>query len=664
MSTNQPAQVASAGAGGEGAGPDARRLRTILIAVSIALMAVIASVSGLNVAQTHMAVEFGASQNTVLWIINIYTLALAALLLPLGAIGDRLGRKPMLIAGLGVFGAANVVAGLAPTAEVMIAARVAAGAGAAMIMPITLAVITATFPEEQRGKAIGVWTGVAGGGGILGMFLSALLVDVADWRLLFVLPVALVVVALGMTLRSVPNSRERSAHPFDIVGALVSTVAVIGLIFVLQEGPERGWTAPVTLGSLGVGIVAGIGFVAWELRRRDASLLDVRLFRERGLRGGSLTLLVVFGVQAGIAVVMFPFFQAVLGWSGLLSTVAMMPMAVAMMLTSGLAPGLAARIGSRPTMAVGIALAGSGLALMALFVSVDGGYLTVLPGMLAMGIGMGLSMTPSTEAITGSLPRGKQGVASALNDVTREFGTALGVALLGALLSAGYRGAIDDRLDGVPRGQRTPPAKASPTRSRPRAAPEHTTGRSSTPPSSHSSTAGSRPCGRASRSWRHCWSASRSVARRAPPPPKWPSPGPSRSTGLVLLMRKCADPADAVCHAYGRRAAGAEGALPVDGRACGPSGGGGAATTVRGRRAGAGPLRVGQGPDRCRGRPRADAVGGVRGGDGGGLRAGAPPGAGRHVTRPLGAARWMKGLRRRAVGACSDGPGRSGVRQT
>ncbi|MEV0573308.1 MFS transporter [Streptomyces sp. NPDC050392] len=452
MSTNQPAQVASAVAGGEGAGPDARRLRTILIAVSIALMAVIASVSGLNVAQTHMAVEFGASQNTVLWIINIYTLALAALLLPLGAIGDRLGRKPMLIAGLGVFGAANVVAGLAPTAEVMIAARVAAGAGAAMIMPITLAVITATFPEEQRGKAIGVWTGVAGGGGILGMFLSALLVDVADWRLLFVLPVALVVVALGMTLRSVPNSRERSAHPFDIVGALVSTVAVIGLIFVLQEGPERGWTAPVTLGSLGVGIVAGIGFVAWELRRRDASLLDVRLFRERGLRGGSLTLLVVFGVQAGIAVVMFPFFQAVLGWSGLLSTVAMMPMAVAMMLASGLAPGLAARIGSRPTMAVGIALAGSGLALMALFVSVDGGYPTVLPGMLAMGIGMGLSMTPSTEAITGSLPRGKQGVASALNDVTREFGTALGVALLGALLSAGYRGAIDDRLDGVPRG--------------------------------------------------------------------------------------------------------------------------------------------------------------------------------------------------------------------
>ncbi|WP_062437633.1 MFS transporter [Herbidospora daliensis] len=444
MSIHQSAQAATV--------PDARRLRAILIAVSTALMAVIASVSGLNVAQTHLAVEWGASQTTVLWIINVYTLALAALLLPLGAIGDRLGRRPMLIAGLVVFGAAGVVSGLAPSAAVMIGARVAAGVGAAMIMPITLAVITSTFPEEERGRAIGVWTGVAGGGGILGMFLSALLVDVAHWRWLFVLPVALAVVALAMTARSVPDSRERSAHAFDTVGALLSAVAVIGLIFVLQEGPERGWTDPVTLVGLVAGLAAAVAFVAWELRRRDASLLDVRLFRERGLAGGSITLLVVFGVQAGVAVVLFPFFQAVLGWSGLVSTVAMLPMAGTMMAASGLAPRLAATIGARATMAAGVALAGLGLVLMALLVSVDGGYPPVLAGLLAMGVGMGLSMTPSTEAITGSLPRAEQGVASALNDVTRELGTALGVAVLGALLANGYRGAIDGRLDGVPAG--------------------------------------------------------------------------------------------------------------------------------------------------------------------------------------------------------------------
>ncbi|MFE4262062.1 MFS transporter [Streptomyces sp. NPDC056883] len=459
MSTHQPTGAASPDAPGPGPvtvhgddGPDPRRLRIILITVCIALMAVIASVSGLNVAQPDLAVEFGASQSTVLWIINLYTLTLAALLLPLGALGDRLGRKPTLLAGLAVFGIASALAGLAPSAEVMLAARLLSGVGAAMIMPITLAVITSTFPEEQRGRAIGVWTGVAGGGGILGMFLSAALVDVANWRYLFVLPVALVVVALVMALRAIPDSREAPRHSFDTVGALTSVVAVSGLIFALQEGPERGWSDPATLTGLVAGLLAAVAFVVRELRLRDAALLDVRLFRERGPAGGSLTLLTVFGVQAGIFVVLFPFLQAVLGWSGIRSTLALMPMAVAMMAASGLAPRLTPRIGARATMATGILLAGAGLALMAGIVSVDGGYPSVLPGMLAMGIGMGLAMTPSTEAITGSLPRERQGVASALNDVTREFGTALGVALLGALLSAGYRGAVDGRLHDIPQG--------------------------------------------------------------------------------------------------------------------------------------------------------------------------------------------------------------------
>lgn len=445
MSTNQVSPAAPAADA-----PDTRQLRAILVAVSVALMAVIASVSGLNVAQTHLAVDFDASQTDVLWMINIYTLTLAALLLPFGALGDRLGRKPMLLAGLIVFGVASVAAALAPNSEIMLASRTLSGVGAAMIMPITLAVITSTFPEAERGRAIGVWTGVAGGGGILGMFLSALLVDVASWRWLFVLPVVLIAAALAMTVRSVPNSREHSGHSYDLAGALSSAVAAVGLIYVLQEGPERGWSDPVTLTSLAVGLVALAAFVAWELRRRGASLLDVRLFRERGLAGGSVTLLVVFGVQAGIAVVLFPFFQAVLGWSGLLSTLGLMPMAVLMMMTSGLAPRLAARIGPRSTMALGIALGAVGLVLMALIVSVDGGYLSILPGMIAMGIGMGFAMTPATEAITASLPREKQGVASALNDVTREFGTALGVAMLGALLSAGYRNSMDGKLTGIP----------------------------------------------------------------------------------------------------------------------------------------------------------------------------------------------------------------------
>lgn len=446
----RPSAAASAAASAsDGLIADPRRRRAVLIAVCVALMAVIAPVSGLNVAQQEFAVAFAASQTTVLWIINVYTLTLAALLLPFGAIGDRIGRRPVLLVGLVLFGAASTAAGLATSSEMMIAARLLAGAAAAAIMPVTLAVITSTFPNEERSQAIGVWSGVAGAGGLLGMFVSALLVDVASWRWLFALPVVLVVAALVLSARAVPNSREHSGEPFDTGGAALSVVFAVGAVFALHEGPERGWSHPLTILAV-VAAVAGLGgFLAWELRH-SAPLLDVRLFRDRRLAGGSMTLLTVFGVLAGIFVALYPYFQAILSWSGLRSTVALLPMALTMMLMSGLAPKVAKAIGARATTLMGVAAAAGGLAVLAAMVSVDGRYLSVLPGMLIIGIGMGLTMPPATEAITSALPRSNQGVASALNDVTRELGTALGVALLGAVLTAGYQASIGGRLDGVP----------------------------------------------------------------------------------------------------------------------------------------------------------------------------------------------------------------------
>ncbi|MDJ1470695.1 MULTISPECIES: MFS transporter [Xanthocytophaga] len=425
-------------------------LKKILISVCIALMAVIASVSGLNVAQPMLALEFDISQSTVLWIINIYALTLAALLLPLSAVGDRLGRKKMLLMGLVIFGAASMLSAIATNVAIMLLARLMTGIGAALIMPITLAVITSTFPSEERSKAIGIWTGVAGGGGILGMYLSALLVDVASWRWLFLLPVVLGVISIIMTIRFIPDSIEKSEHRFDIVGSLLSVIAIAFLVYGLHEAPGLGWTAPLVLSSLFIGILAVIGFIIWELGYQGA-LLDVRLFGKRNLSGGSITLLTVFGVQAGIFIVLFPFFQGVLGWSGLRSTIGMMPMAVLMMLSSALAPKLVLKVGSRYTIAFGIALGAIGALLMGQLVSVEGGYVSILPGMLVMGLGMGFSMTPSTEAITSSLPADRQGVASALNDITRELGTALGVALLGPLVSAQYRVAIGEKLSGFPK---------------------------------------------------------------------------------------------------------------------------------------------------------------------------------------------------------------------
>ncbi|MEH3033311.1 MAG: MFS transporter [Aeromicrobium erythreum] len=412
-------------------------------------MAVVASVSGLNVAQPDLAATFGASQSEVLWIINAYTVTLAALLLPLGAVGDRWGRRPVLVTGLLVFGVANVAAAIAPSTEAMVAARLVSGVGAAMIMPVTLSVITASFPAAERSRAIGTWTAVAGGGGILGMYLSALLVDVATWRWLFVLPVVLTVVALVLGLRTVPGSRVPATGRPDVVGALTSVVATLGLTSALHEAPSLGWDAPFVLVALGAATVAGAVFVAWELRV-GSPLLDVRHFRARGLSVGTSSLLVLFGVVGGVSLVLYPFLQVVLGWGGLRSTLGLMPLAVLMMVTSGLAPRVAARLGARLTIAAGLGAAAAGLALMALLVSPDRGYVAILPGLAVTGLGAGLAMTPSTEAITSSLPREQQGVASALNDLTRELGSALGIALLGGVVVAGYRSAVEGRLAGVP----------------------------------------------------------------------------------------------------------------------------------------------------------------------------------------------------------------------
>ncbi|EME19168.1 Emrb/QacA subfamily drug resistance transporter [Rhodococcus triatomae BKS 15-14] len=385
----------------------------------------------------------------MLWIINTYTLTLAAFLLPLGALGDRLGRKPVFNIGLIIFGVANVAAAATPVMEVMLAARLLSGIGAAMIMPVTLSVITSSFPDKERSKAIGMWTAVAGGGGLLGMYLSALLVDVTSWRWLFALPIVLTIAALLIGARAIANSREHAPGRFDALGTLTSIVATVGVTFALHEAPSLGWTDPIVLIPLIAAVLATIAFITWELRT-PFPLLDIRYFRTRGLSSGTTLLLVLFGVQGGVSLVLYPFFQVVLGWSGLLSTLGLMPMALLMMFASGLAPHVAARLGVRACMVTGLTIATTGLALMAGLVSAEGGYLSVLPGLTAMGLGAGLAMTPSTEAITSSLPREQQGVASALNDLTRELGAALGIALLGGLLVAGYQNAIASRLTGVP----------------------------------------------------------------------------------------------------------------------------------------------------------------------------------------------------------------------
>jgi EmrB/QacA subfamily drug resistance transporter len=420
---------------------DPRRRRRVLIAMLTALVAVIASVSALNVAQQELAIELDASHSTLLWIVNGYTLALAALLLPIGAIGDRWGRRHVLLAGLALFVVSSIGAALATSAAALLIARVAGGIAAAMIMPVTLSVITSTFPAEDRARAVGLWAGFAGAGGIIGLWASAFVIDRFAWPLVFALPAALAVAALVLSVTSVPNSREHAEGRFDLLGAVLSAAAIGGLVLAIHEGPERGWSDSLTVASLVAGVLALVGFIAYELRTPHP-LLDVRVLGDRSVAAGSLTMVTMFAVLFGVFLVGIQYLQAVLGFSALRSAAGLLPIAAVMMPMSNVAPRLAARFGTRLTLMGGLGVFAGGLTMLAMMPSADGGYWSMAPGLAVVGLGMGLAMTPSTTAITESLPAERQGVASALNDTVREIGGAVGVALLGSVLNASYADAV------------------------------------------------------------------------------------------------------------------------------------------------------------------------------------------------------------------------------
>lgn len=428
---------------------DARRRRLVLAAMCIALVAVVASVSGLNVAQQALATDLGATQSQLLWIINGYTLVLAALLMPVGAIGDRWGRKPILLIGLVVFSLSNFASAFSTDPTTLIGLRVLAGVGAAMIMPVTLSVITTSFPREEQAKAIGTWAGFAGAGGIIGLFVSAAIIDNATWPWVFALPIALAAISFVLTTAFVPHSVEHTEAGFDVAGSILSAVAVGGLVLAFHEGPEQGWNAPITVTALAAGIIGAAAFVAVELRR-DHPLLDVRIFAIRGLAAGSINLFVVFAVMFSLFLVLVQYLQAVLGYSALGAASGLLPMAIMMMPLSTIAPTIAERIGFRRTLVTGMLLMSAGLFTFATLANPDGGYLTVLPGILILGAGVGLSMSPSTAAITASLPEEKQGVASALNDTVREMGGAVGIALIGSVLNSAYQANIEPATSALP----------------------------------------------------------------------------------------------------------------------------------------------------------------------------------------------------------------------
>ena len=425
-----------------------RRRKAVLRVMCLALMMVVAGVASLNVALPGIAHDTGASQTQLQWIIDAYALVFAALLLPAGAIGDRFGRKPLLAAGLALFGALSVAALFFHSPGTLIALRAGLGVAAALIMPVTLSVITTVFPAHERGKAVGTWVGVAAGGGVIGLLSSGILLHFFSWSSIFALNVVLAALALTGTLLIVPATRESRPPRLDPVGTLLSVVALAALVFGTIEGPDQGWTNPLTLASL-LGGFAGIAlFVLWELNRREP-MLDPRNFLRPGFGAGSLSISVQFFAAFGFLFLALPYLQLVLGYSPLQAAAALLPMAVVVIPLSRFAPRIAAHVGVRVTGPIGLGLMATGLIVVSTL-GTAASYWHFLAGLLPFGAGMALSGSPATTAIVASLPRERQGVASATNDVSRELGGALGIAVLGSVLNTAYRSGVEQDTAALP----------------------------------------------------------------------------------------------------------------------------------------------------------------------------------------------------------------------
>ena len=430
------------------AGTTRPRTGPILAVVSVALMTVVSAVSGLNVALPDLARETGATQTQITWIVDAYTVVFAGLLLFAGAIGDRFGRRLLLVTGLAIFGSAAAAGMVVTDPSLLIGLRAMMGVGAAAIMPTTLSVITTSFPVEERPKAIGVWVGVAGGGAVLGLFGSGLLLEFFSWSSFFGLNVALATVALVGTLAVVPSSVDPNAPRLDIVGAVLSLVAVSATVFAIIEGPDRGWDEPLTVVGLVIGLLAGVAFVLWELRSA-APMLDPRLFKVRGFSAGALTVMVQFFASFGLFFVVIQYLQFVVGHSPLEAALALLPLPLVMIPLAKNAPRIAEKVGFRRLAPIGLLLTATGLVVIA-NVGVDLTYWKFAIGLVLFAAGMALAGTPSTTAITQSLPESKQGVASAVNDTARELGSALGIAILGSILNSSYRDGMASAVHGLP----------------------------------------------------------------------------------------------------------------------------------------------------------------------------------------------------------------------
>jgi EmrB/QacA subfamily drug resistance transporter len=401
----------------------------------------------LNVTLPTLSRDLGATTSQLQWMVDAYVLVFAGLLLTMGALGDRFGRKLALEAGLLVFGVGSAASAFAGSPEVLIATRAAMGIGAALIMPATLSIITNLFPPGERGRAIGVWAGVAGLGVVVGPVTGGWLLERSWWGSVFLVNLPVVALAIGAGRRLVPESRDPNATPLDPIGAALSIAALVTLVYGIIQAPEDGWTDPLILGAFSVAAVLSAAFIWWE-RRVGHPMLRLELFGNPRFSVASGAITMVFFALFGSVFLLTQHLQFVLGYTPLQAGVRILPVA-ALIMAAPLSARLVERVGTKLVVAAGLLIVAGGLWLLST-VELTDGYGLVAATLALLGTGMGFTMAPATESIMGSLPLAKAGVGSAMNDTTRQVGGALGVAVLGSILASSYAAAIQPALQGAP----------------------------------------------------------------------------------------------------------------------------------------------------------------------------------------------------------------------
>lgn len=407
----------------------------ILIVLCLSSLVLVIDSMALTVAVPSMTEDLGASAQDTQWILDSYILVFAGLLLTSGSLGDRFGRRKVMIVGLLLFGAASLAAVFCTNPGEVIAVRVAMGLGGALIMPSTLSILITVFDEAERGRAMAAWGSVSMLGLVGSPVLGGVLIDHFSWHSIFFINIPVVALAIVAGLLLMPESKAPWQKP-DPLGAVLSAAGMTALIWWIIEIPQHGAFGARSLVTLAVAVVALTGFVVWE-NITSAPMVPLVLFKHRDFSGGSVSLALVQIGTGGLLLVLTQYLQFVLGYSPVEAGLAFVPLAVTALVGNTAGAQLAAKIGNRWLIVAGMLTMAASFALLTT-VTASSGFTVPAIALGLLGLGAGLAMPAAVGALMGTIPADKAGVGSALNDTIQQAGTALGIAILGSMLSSGF----------------------------------------------------------------------------------------------------------------------------------------------------------------------------------------------------------------------------------